>query len=175
MTKIRFDSKVSASAGDALAPLAGQMYATLGTHRLAICELASVERNDLAEDEQREPFVKVRIVHLEVAAEEQEDAVRQALRALKLHRTAHGTLDEDGDVELSASTLEATAGRLHAVEAARLRIGAQHWLEYARRALAVANPSVMEIRHELDIVARGIEQLLHGPAGQLPLGEAADE
>jgi hypothetical protein len=98
MTKIRFDSKVSASAADALTPLAGTLYAALGTHRVAVMELASVERNDLADDEDKEPYVKVRVVHLEVANEEQEETLRQALRALRLHRTATGTLDEDGEV-----------------------------------------------------------------------------
>lgn len=172
--KIKFDSKVSAVAGQALAPLAGSLYASLGAHRMAVVELRSVERNDLAESEDREPWVKIRIAHLETANEEQEELLRQALRALRLHRTATGTLDEDHQVELAASTLEATAGRLHAVEAARLRVGAQAWLDYARRVLALKEPALSELRHELDVVAGGLETLLHGPHGQLSLEEASE-
>lgn len=177
MTKIRFDSKVSASAADALSPLAGALYSRLGTRRVCVMELASVERNQLAEEESKDSYVKVRVTFCEVANEEQEETLRQAMRALRLHRTASGTLDEEGEVALSEATLKQVADLLHAHEAARLRAGAQHWLDYMRGMREVANPSVMELRHELDIIMAGLQHLLHGQGGgALPMaGEGGTE
>src|SRR5258705_12591698 len=106
-------------AGDAPAHPARQLYARPGARLVGILELAHVERSQPAPDTDIEPCVKVRITALEVGREEQEHHLREAMRALYLHRTASGTIDETGEVELSGRTLELTGGVLHAVEAAR--------------------------------------------------------
>lgn len=149
MTTIKLDSKPATAAGDALAPHATRLYANPGVRILGVVELAHVERTEPAPDEDREPSVKLRISHLEIANSEQEDALRTAQRALYLNRTAQGTLGEDGDIELSKHTLSLTAGILASVEASRLRVALDHWAVYARRVLNTSNVTISEMRHEL--------------------------
>lgn len=156
MTTLKLDSKMTTAAKAAIEPLIGQLYATPGMHIIGIVELAHVDRLQVAPGGDKEEFVKTRIVALEVANEKQEDALRQAMAALHLHRTAYGTVTEDADVELSERTLELTGNLLHAIEAARLRSAALHWEQYARRVLAVKEPTTTELLHELAAIADGL-------------------
>lgn len=166
MTAIKLDSKFSANADAALERHAGPLYNRPGVRIVGVVELAHVERTQPAPDEDKEPSVKLRVTHLEVANPEQEDAIRQAMEALYLHRTAQGTLGEGGDIELSERTIRLTGGLLHALEAARLRVAVAHWADQSRRALAVAQITAAEMRHELDAVAAGLEAALRGEAGE---------
>lgn len=165
MTIIKLDGQPAASARAALEPYAEALYADQGMHLVGVIELTHLERTEPAPDAQRERTVRLRITGMEVARGEQEHALREAQRALHLHRTAYGSLTEHGDVELSQRTLELTAERLHAVEAARLRTAAVHWHDYLRRLLSRADAfSKAEVLHEVDLVARGLSAALALPA-----------
>lgn len=148
--------KLTSAAADALEPYKRKLYADQGARIVGVIELAHEERSEPAPDVDKEPCVTLRISHLEIANPEQENALREAQRVLFLHRTASGTLDEDGELRLSRGTLERTAGLLGSIEAARLRAGLAHWAGYARRVVSQQNLTQTEIRHELDSIADGL-------------------
>ena len=157
MTTIKIDSKPSTHASEALALHAGPMFAKLGATRMAIVELRSVLRAEPAPDEEKEQGVTVRITSLEIANPDQEESLRQALGALHVHRTAYGTLTEDSDIELAASTLERTAGEVNAIEAARLNVAIDRWTEHGRRILSQQKITMPEMRREFDQLIRGLQ------------------
>lgn len=161
MTTIKLDGKPASSAANALALHAQHLYRTPGARIVGVVELAHVERTEPAPEEDKDPAVKLRITHLEIADPEQEEALRQAQRALYLQRTARGTFDEDGQVELSEATLRLTAGQIASIDAARLRIALAHWSEQARRVLAIPEITVSEMRHELDTISQGLYAALN--------------
>jgi hypothetical protein len=160
VTVIKLDSKPATSARLALEPLAAALYATPGMRIVGVIELAHLERTQPAPESDKEPSVKLRITGLEIAGPEQEDVLREAQRALFVHRTAYGTLNDSLDVELSERTLELLGGQLHALEAARLRTSVTHWQAYIRRVLSIAEVTTAEMRHELDQVADGLAAVL---------------
>jgi hypothetical protein len=163
--KLKLDSKMRTAPEDVLGQLARPLYDSPGVRIVGIVELAHVERTQPAPDTDVEPSVKVQITALEIGREEQEHHLREAMRALYLHRTARGTLTESGDVELSDRTVELTAGVLHAVEAARLRAVVRHWGEYARSVTRSNKPlSNSELLHELAAVADGLDASIYGIA-----------
>jgi hypothetical protein len=165
MTAIKLDGKPSANASLALERFAQKLYSRPGMNVVGVVELRHVERTQPAPDEDKEPSVKLRVTHLELAAPEQEDAIRQAMEALYLHRSAQGTIDEAGDINLSERTIKHTGGLLHALEAARMRVAVRHWADQARRALGVQSITVTEMRHELDAIAAGLEAALSATEG----------
>lgn len=165
MTQLKFDAKVSASAQEALEPHIRAVYDVPASRRLFIGEFAAIERTEPAPGTEKEASVKVRIVSLELPNEGQEGYVREALRFLHLQRTARGTLDDDGLVELDESTLRLTGGQLAYLETARLRAGLDHWASYARRVLHTPNLTVTEVLHELKTVADGLGAVLDGARG----------
>jgi hypothetical protein len=160
VTTVKLTGKPSASAAEAIARHAQTLYDTPGSTRVGVIVLK--RRSITAPDpgEEADPVVNLAIAALEIASPEQEEALRAALVALKLHRTAEGTLDEDAGITLGASTLEAVAGQLDRVETARLRVGLQHWADQARRTLHTEDLNLIEARHELDNLATGLEALL---------------
>lgn len=164
MTQLKFDAKVSASAQEALEPHVRPMYDQPGAHRLAIIEFAAIERTEPAPGTEKEPSVKVRIIGLELPNREQEGTVREAQRFLHLQRTARGTFDDDGQLELTDSTLRLTGGMLAYLETARLRAGLEHWREYARRLVHGPDLTVTEVRHEMQALADGLTALLNTAA-----------
>ena len=155
MTKIKIDTAMANAAQDALTPHVARLYSTLGTRIVVVAELAAVERTQPAADEDKEA-VKLAIKHLEVAGPDQEDAVRQALRALHTQRTAYGTLNERDEVEISENTLRACAGELNAIEAARLHVAIEKWTDYANRAIHNSKLTASELRQEMTSVADGL-------------------
>lgn len=165
MIGIKLDAKVSARAGIALERYAERLYNRPGGRVIGVVELRHVERTQPAPDEDKEPTVKLRMSGLEIASPEQEDALRQAMEALHLHHSAQGTLGEYGDVELSERTIKLTGGQLNAIEAARMRVAVAHWAHQCRRALAVEQITVAEMRHELDALAAGLESVLRPDDG----------
>jgi hypothetical protein len=168
VTKLKIDGTLGTSANDALSPHAGALYATPGARRLIVGELKHTERVMPAPDEDTEPSCKLRITSLEVANEKQEDALRQVLRVLHLHRTAYGTLTEDQDLELSESTLEDAAGALNAIEAARLHVAIDRWTEYGRRVLSNPKATASEVRREFDTVIKGLEAVMRNGGYEMP-------
>ncbi|MFF0597841.1 hypothetical protein [Streptomyces antibioticus] len=165
MTQLKFESKVSASAQEALEPHVRPVYSTPAARRLFIGEFAATERMEPAPGSEKEPSVRVRIVALELPNESQEGYVREALRFLHLQRTARGTLDEDGQLELDEDTLRLTGGQLAYLETARLRAALGHWASYARRVLHTSNLTVSEVMHEMKTVADGLTAGLDGALG----------
>lgn len=162
MTTIKLDGKPATAASDALVPWAQELYKKPGMRIVGVVELAHVERTQPAPDEDKEASVKLRISHLELAGDgQQENAVREAMRALYLHRNAQGTLTEDLDVELSKDTVRKLAGNLDATEAARRGVAIEHWATYARRVLHTANITPTELMHELKAIADGLYGALH--------------
>jgi hypothetical protein len=159
---IKLDPKITAAAGNALERHAGKLYDRPGMRLVGVVELRHVERTQPAPDEDKEPGVKLRITTLEIANPDQEDTIRDAQRALYVHRNAQGTLDEAGDIDLADRTLKMTGGLLHAIESARMRVAAGHWADYARRAAAVERATAPELRHELEAIAKGLERVLRG-------------
>ena len=94
MTTIKFDSKVLADVEKAIRPHARDLFNQLGTHVMAIVEIASVERTEQGPDEEKDDVVKVRIVDLEIAADDiADERLRQQMRDLHRRRTSAGTLD----------------------------------------------------------------------------------
>jgi hypothetical protein len=172
MTDLKIDGKLTASGTEALADHAKSLYDRLGTTRMAIVELRAIERTTPAPGEDKAPGVKLRIAGLEVATKDQEDDVRRAQRALHLQRTAQGTIDEHGQIQISQDAIRLLGDVLHDREVARLRATVDYWAREARR---VVNHSATlrdgEIRHEMDRVAAGLETALH-PART---GEDSDE
>ena len=162
MIAIKLDAKPTTAAGASLERYATKLYGRPGMTLVGVVELRHVERTQPAPDEDKEASVKLRITALEVANPDQEDTLRDAQRALYLHRNAQGTLDEDGDIELSDRTLRMTGNMLHAVEAARYEVAVRGWADHARRALAVNGSTANELRHELTTIAAGLERLLRG-------------
>lgn len=156
MTAIKVDSKLATHANEALTPHASPLFGRLGSSRLAVVELRSVERTEPAEEEDKEQAVKVRIAHLEVAGADQEETLRGVMRALNAHRTAYGTLTEDEDVQLADSTLERACGEINAVEAARLHVAVDRWTEYLSRALSQTKLTAAGLRSEVDAAIRGL-------------------
>lgn len=165
MTQLKFDAKVSASAQEALEPHIRPVYDVPAAGRLFIGEFRAIERTEPAPGTEKEASVKVRIISLEIPNEGQEGYVREALRFLHLQRTARGTLDDDGQLELDESTLRLTGGQLAYLETARLRAGLNHWESYARRVLHTPQLTVTEAMHELKTVADGLRAALDGALG----------
>ncbi|MBB2914897.1 hypothetical protein FHS43_006209 [Streptosporangium becharense] len=161
MTTLKFDSKLGAAASAALEEHIRPIYDKPGCSRLAIIEFRHIERTQPAPDADKDPSVKVRISHCEIPGRDQEGYIREAQRALYLQRTASGTLDDDGQLQLTQSTLKHIGGLLHEVEVARLRAGLRHWVDYAARVNSNASLTISEMHHELDTVAQGLAALLH--------------
>ncbi|WP_155054528.1 hypothetical protein [Streptomyces blattellae] len=171
MPVLKFDSKVSTSAQEALEPHVRPIYDQPGARRMAIIEFAHMERTEPAPNTDGKPSVRVRIVGLEVPNRDQEGAIREAQRYLHLQRTARGTFDDEtGQLELSESTLRQTAGLLASIETARLRAGLSHWREYCQRLVQGPDLTLSEVRHEMQVVYEGLTAVLetardHGDEG----------
>ncbi len=160
MTTVKLDSKLGGGPAAAIEPHIPALYGKPGCRILVIGELAHIERTQPAPDSEGEPSVKMRISSMEIASKEQEGAVREALRALYMQRTAQGTIDEHGQMLLSEHTLKLTAGLLTEIETARLRAGLQHWATYAHSARHTQNPVLSEVLHELQTIADGLSAVL---------------
>lgn len=160
MTKLKFDSSMARAAADALAPHIRGIYDRPGSTVLFVGEAKHVERTQPAPDADGDPSVKVRITHLELPNKDQEGAIREAMKALYTQRTAQGTLDEDGALQLAQGTLRGIGGLLHGIEVARLRAGLSYWVQYVARVNSNSKLTLSEIQHELDLVANGMAALL---------------
>lgn len=161
MTDIKIDGKLTTGAGEAIGEHARALYDRLGSTRVGIVELRSAHRLTPGPGEDKKPVVGLRIAALEIATKDQEDDVRRAQRALYLQRTARGTLNEDGQLELSQGTVQLLGESLTYTEAARLRAGLEHWTGEMTR---VVNSSILtdgEIRHEVDRIQQGLMAVLH--------------
>ena len=167
--KIKLDSTLDPGAADVLGEVARQLYDRRGRAVMGVVELTHDRRLEPAPNSAKEREVVMKVSGLELARDEQEHTLREAMRALYLHRTARGTLNEADEVELSDRTLELAAGMLHALEAARLKAVVEHYAAIARQAGATSKPlTTSELRHELAMIADGLTAAVHG------LAEATD-
>lgn len=159
MTTLKIDPKLAAGAAAAMEPHIQACYDDQGKHLLAVIELKHLERTEVAEDEERDQIVRMRVVGLEVPRPDQEANLRDVMRSLYLARTATGTLDEAGAVQLDANTLKLAAGILNAEAMTTMRAG----LVTAARKLRETNDngllSASEHRHEVDLIADLLESL----------------
>lgn len=117
---IKFDSKVLEDVKEALGPHAADMFRQRKGRWMAVVELAHVERVEPGPDEDKFPSVKLRIVAIEVAADEfTDERLRELQRGLYRLRTKGGTLDAelDPDVSLARDVLRNGAGVLVGSEA----------------------------------------------------------
>lgn len=161
--KIKLDSTMDPGAADVLGEIARQLYDRRGRAVVGVVELTHDRRLEPAPSSAKEREVTMKVTALELARDEQEHTLREAMRALYLHRTARGTLNEADEVELSDRTLEMAAGMLHALEAARLKAVVEHWAAIARQAGSTSKPlTTSELRHELSMIADGLNAAVHG-------------
>lgn len=115
MPDIKFDSKVLEDVKDALSDKAPEMFQQRKGRWMAVVELAHVERVEPGPDEDKFPSVKLRIVSIEVAADDYTDErLRELERGLYRLRTKGGTLDGelDPDVQQARDVLRHGAGVL---------------------------------------------------------------
>ncbi|MER6892007.1 hypothetical protein [Streptomyces halstedii] len=164
MTDVKIEGKVGGSAAAALEPHARPLYDRPGVRLLAIVELAHVERVQPAPDSDKSASVKLRISGMEIPSRDQEGAIREAMRALYVQRTAMGTIEEDGEIVLTEATLKRTAGLLVEIELAKLRAGLRHWEQYARRVTRVEQLTASEGLHEMATIADGLADVLERAA-----------
>jgi hypothetical protein len=132
LTKLKIDGSPAHAAASALDPHVQPLYTRLGATRVAVVELRPVERTQVAQDSGKDPAVKARITHCEVATGESEQHLREVLKALHTVRTAAArdegmldahTLDFDRTVDLADSTIKQAAGLVMVEEKARLVTG----------------------------------------------------
>lgn len=166
MTTLKIQGKPSAGAVAALQPHVERFYRRSGVRALAIVELAHVERTEPAKDADKDRTVTMRISAAEVPDPDSEGSIREVMRALYLLRTANGTLDEEGNLALSQTTLKHAAGIIGGQAIARLSAGVQHWQQYVGRVSSNGNLTLGELRHELDAIRDGLAALLVAPAGE---------
>jgi hypothetical protein len=93
---IKFDSKVLTDVAEALEPHATDMFKQRQGRWMAVVELAHVERTEPGPEEDKAPSVKVRVVGIEVAADEITGGrLRGLQREMYDRRTSGGTLFEN--------------------------------------------------------------------------------
>lgn len=149
MTTLKVESSPGKSAETALEVHVPALYADMSKTLVAIVELKPIERLQPAPGAEKTPSVKVRIVHCEVPDTEQVDSVREALRALYLQRTARGTIDSEGELQLADRTIDLLTGALYEHRALRLVAGLRYWQEYAAT-LASRMPAACTVTALLD-------------------------
>lgn len=148
--KLKLASAMAANALEAVEDLIQPIYGRPGMRMLAVVELAHVERTQPAPDEDKEASVTVGVKHLEVARGDQAEALRKAMRALYVQRTARGTLDEQLDeLQLSKDTLEGVGDDLALAETARLRAAMKLHADTLQR-LRIGSFSDKDLRKQLD-------------------------
>lgn len=117
-TKATLESKLPKGGG--ITPsLASVMLENLGSEHVGICVFEVASRTEKAPDADAEPSVKLRVLDIELARDNDEaEYLRTILRGLYRLRTNAGTLDEnaDNDEEIVGSA-EATLGGLLAAAA----------------------------------------------------------
>ena len=165
MTTAKLDGKFSTQVGDVLAPHVDPLMAKLRTGKvdqlLVVGTLVPVERTEPTPGEDKEPSLKLRLTSAEIPGGDQVEPLREVQRALFLVRTATGTLDEEGQVQLAKHTLAGAGGQVAYLAAARLRAGVDQWAKQARAA-TTARLSGQEMWHEMERIADGLQALLGG-------------
>lgn len=160
MTTIKLDAKIGGNPAAALEPVTRYLYDNPKARIVGVVELAHVERVEPAPDTDRERSVKIRLSQLEIAGKDEAEPLREVMRHLFLVRTATGTLDEHGQLQLSKGTIERTVGELTEIELARMIAGVRIQAENARRASTNVTTSPAELRKQIQAVANALTNLL---------------
>ena len=114
-------TRIRGAVSDAIDSQIAKLRAQPGCRVVGVVELERYQLN-APDDADAEPTVLLRLSSLELAKSSDQDALlRQTMQALHLHRTAGGTLTEDGDVELAQNTLDKLPDLVSTHESARLR------------------------------------------------------
>lgn len=156
--KLKLAADLNSAGNMALDDVTPRLYDHLGMKIVGVVEFTAIERNEIAADEKGDPWVKLRVSGIEVARGDGEQVIRDAMRAMRIMRTAHGTLTEEFDVQLADKLVENLRDNLTLAEAARLRAGAVEFAHYAQQAVS-ADLTVEGLRAELKRVADGLYQL----------------
>lgn len=147
--KLKLASAMPSSVLEALQDLIKPLYSKPGMRIVGIVELAHIERNEVAPEEDKEPSVTAGIKMLEIAHGEQVDHLRKAANALYIQRTATGTIDEEvGAFELNKNILEGLADDFALRETARLRAAMDHQARILHR-LAVGTFEAADMRKQI--------------------------
>lgn len=167
MTSAKITGTPTSAAREGLAPHVDVLFAIPGKRVMAVVELAHFERVQPAPGSDSDAVVRLKLTQLEIPTDDQEHILRNVQRALFLARTARGTFDEDGQLQLDDLTLKTAAGDLNLLETARLRAGLAHWSSYTSRIVTQSQDfSPTEIAHELKHVADGLSAVLNPSATQ---------
>lgn len=126
-TQIVLDGGAQGQASDGLDRFAEYLYDNPGTKLMAVVEFAVTKLEEPGPMIQKDRKVRIGLVGCEVGSGDQEHTLRTAQRALWLHRSATGTLTEEGDLQYSQAVLDSLDGHLDASEAVRFR-AALDWL-----------------------------------------------
>jgi len=155
-------SRIRGAVGDAIDAQMPRLRAQPGCRVVGIVEVERYQLNK-PDDADADPTVLLRLSQLELAkGADQEAQLRLAMQALHLHRTAGGTLTEDGDVELAQNTLDNLGDKVSVYESARLR-AAVEYIEAQLRGLAANNKhNDGDLRRELKRLAAKVTAALAG-------------
>lgn len=122
-------SRVRGAVGDAIESQIGKLRTKPGCRLVGVVEIERYQVNQ-PDDAETEPTVLLRLSQLELArSTDQDSLLRNAMMALNLHRTAGGTLTEDGDVELAQNTLDKLPELVSTHESARLRAAFEYLVD----------------------------------------------
>lgn len=165
--KVKIETKLSVDGGEAVAPHVAGWYRRPGTRAVAVVEFVHKERTEPAPGEDAEPTVIMRFGHIEVASTDDEaDVLRRVQRGLYAARTAYGTLDDAGTLELDRATLKAAAGEILDLRAAHLTAGVKAWAGRARVAAGRSErATARELGRELEEIAVGLAALVDAAPG----------
>jgi len=156
--KVKLSANLNSAGNSALDDVVPRLYNHLGMRIIGVVEFTAAERNEIGPEEEGDPWVKLRVSGIEIARDDNEHRLREAFRALKVSRTAYGTLTEDFDVSLADRLMKDLGGDLALGEAARMRTGVVELSHYAQQA-AHADLTIEGLRKELATIAGALYKL----------------
>lgn len=113
-------SRIRGAVGDSIDAQIVKLRANPGCRVVGVVEVERYQVNQ-PDDAETDPTVLLRLSSLELAKSTEQDALlRQAMAALHMHRTAGGTLTEDGDLKFAQDTMDKLPDLISIEESARL-------------------------------------------------------
>jgi hypothetical protein len=165
VTTLKLDG-IGKGAGDVLGPHVKGIYDRPGCRTVAIVELQHTERTQPAPDEEKDAVVKCRISAVEVPTGEQVDALREAMNALYVLRTAQGTLTEEQDYTASEGTMRRLGENLAYEEAARSVGALRAAHDYAVAVLAQPKSTAGSLRKDVEAIRDILRNVAHPRLGE---------
>lgn len=155
-------ARIRGAVGDAIDAQIVKLRERPGCRIVGVVE---IERHSVLapDDADTEPTVNLRLSALELAKSTEQDALlRQAMAALHMHRTAGGTLTEDGDVELAQDTLDKLPDLVSTHESARLHAAFTYAADRVRGLAANNKHNDGDLRRELRKLSAQLAAALEG-------------